>query len=54
MNLMFEYCDSLKYLDLSNFNTSKVNNSDNMFYGINSLNILFYIMFKLIKLKIKL
>ena len=25
MNGMFSYCDNLKYLDLSNFNTKKVN-----------------------------
>ena len=39
---MFEYCSSLTSLDLSNFNTSKVTNMSDMFYGckaLTSLNI---------------
>ena len=34
---MFQSCTLLKYLDLSNFNTSKVNNMENMFYQCISL-----------------
>ena len=34
---MFEECISLKSLNLSNFNTSKVTHMDSMFSGCNSL-----------------
>ena len=34
---MFWYCSGLKYLDLSNFNTSKVTNFASMFYLCSSI-----------------
>ena len=36
-NSMFSGCSSLKFLDLSNFNTSSVTNMMRMFYGCSSL-----------------
>ena len=36
-NLRFAGCESLKSLDLSSFNTTNVNNMDNMFFGCSSL-----------------
>ena len=38
MEFMFYNCSSLKELDLSNFNTSKVTNMDSMFFNCSSLN----------------
>ena len=37
MNSMFESCTSLEYLDISNFDTSKVTNSAQMFNKVNTL-----------------
>ena len=37
MGGMFEYCESLKALDVSKFNTAKVTNMWSMFYGCSSL-----------------
>jgi surface protein len=37
MELMFYECNSLKNVDLSNFNTQNVNNMYGMFCGCNSL-----------------
>ena len=38
MEYMFNECKSLEELDLSNFNTSKVTNMENMFNNCISLN----------------
>ena len=37
MSMMFWGCSSLKELNLSNFNTSKVTNMESMFSNCNSL-----------------
>ena len=39
MNSMFNYCTSLKSLDLSNFNTQKVKDMSSMFYHCSSLSL---------------
>ena len=44
---MFYCCSSLKYLDLSNFNTSNLNNINYMFEGCSSLMYLNLYSFKL-------
>ena len=38
---MFQYCDNLEMLDLSNFNTSKVKNMNNMFRDCSSLTTIY-------------
>ena len=40
MNSMFQYCHELEYLDLSNFDTSKVTNMAYMFNKCNKLEYL--------------
>ena len=40
MKAMFQLCNELEYLDLSNFNTSNVNDMVCMFYGCNKLKYL--------------
>ena len=40
MNTMFQACNELISLDLSNFNTSKVTDMSYMFYGCNKLKYL--------------
>ncbi len=37
MRFMFNYCNSLTNIDLSNFNTQNVTNMSSMFDGCNSL-----------------
>ena len=43
INHIFYGCNSLKKIDLSNFNTQNVRNMSYMFYGCNSLKILIYL-----------
>ena len=47
MNAMFQLCNKLEYLDLSNFNTSKVNDMSFMFGGCNKLKYLNLLNFSL-------
>ena len=40
MKAMFQECNELQYLDLSNFNTSNVSEKEGMFKGCKNLKIL--------------
>ena len=41
MNEMFQFCDNLKSVDLSGFNTAKVTNMTRLFWGCNNLESVF-------------
>ena len=41
MNSMFQCCKELEELDLSNFDTSKVSNNENMLLGSDKLKLIF-------------
>ena len=41
MNTMFQNCKELEELDLSNFDTSKVSNNENMLLGSDKLKLIF-------------
>ena len=47
MEGMFQLCGELEYLDLSNFDTSNVENMKNMFYNCNNLKYLNLTNFKI-------